>query len=198
MSVTVVSFFTPNWEYPQHAERLAEECEALNLPSLIYPLPDRGDYLSNTRHKPGAIMSGLLDTRGPVLWLDVDSSILRQPEELDLGLDFMAVKNTHKPDRRWHVATMFFNYTSSSLLLLGLWLQALGGWSDDEAFGRLWRDLDEGAPPWSGKTGELPKTYLDIESTASSWTPSPGAVIVARLSSSPAKNAFLASGKSRP
>jgi hypothetical protein len=48
----IVSFYTNDWEYPAHAERLRKECDALKLEHHIKEMPSAGGYLQNTCIKP--------------------------------------------------------------------------------------------------------------------------------------------------
>lgn len=191
MTPTVVSFYTDNWEYPAHAERFQAECDALGVPCRLYPYPDTGDYLANTRLKPFVILRALWDVMGPVLFTDVDGSMCKRPDTLDPSVDFMAVPKPSDEPRIWYVGTLFFNFTPAGLDLVDRWVAATGDWSDESALDDVWK-----AGTWRGKWANLPPEYLEILS-APDQTPRPETVICTRLSKSDHKLAFQRSGRVR-
>jgi hypothetical protein len=191
VTVTIVSFYTPNWEYPAHAERLRRECERLSLPCVIEQRPDMGGYLANCRQKPRYLCEVRDRVSGPLLWVDVDGSILERPVDLP-DVDFAARakdkrrdRRVHRTDRMWHVGTLYFGDTEAARDLLGLWVEHLGDDSDEAALDRAWK-----SGHWSGSHTGLPAKYFRIAPHAK--VPQ-DAIIVHRLSRSPAKrDAFRA------
>jgi hypothetical protein len=119
---TVVSFFTPNWEYPQHALNLIGMCNVLNTPHYIKERPTTGNWRKNCRYKPSVIREALGATNGPVLWLDVDNKLIDQPK-VDLTKDIMLVN-----DRYIQAYIIFFNNTPAALNFLDKWDELLLSW----------------------------------------------------------------------
>lgn len=147
-NLTVISFYTDDWEYPTHAIRLKEECERLSLNYKIENLSSTKDYLSNTRLKPKFIKDKLLELKSPVLWIDVDGSILKSPDHLIQNIvntDFAGCKmeTSNLLGRIWHVGTLFFNYTPASLKFLDFWIAHLNNGSDEAAFNEAWKNFSE-------------------------------------------------------
>ena len=55
----IISFYTDDWTYPQHADRLRGECDRLGLAHHIERRPSAGGYLENTCQKPTFILECL-------------------------------------------------------------------------------------------------------------------------------------------
>jgi hypothetical protein len=118
---------------------------------------------------------------GPLLWVDVDGSLLRKPN-LATSADFMAYPKPNWQDRQWHVGTLYFGDTEAARELLRLWVDHLrAGESDELALDRLWK-----AGRWAGAWSPLPPPYFVVENNG---VP-PDTVVLHRLSSSPYKRAF--------
>lgn len=178
MTVAVVSFYTPTWEYPEHAARLTRECDALGLPHHIVELPDAGSYLANTRLKPTFLRDTMAELDRPLLWIDVDGSIFARPDALRYDVDFMGRLMPASRDRKWHVGTLYFNATGPAKALLQAWDEAAQRGSDEAAFDVAWQTF-------TGSHAELPASYFDV--LGPSDQPAPDTVICHRLSTSESK-----------
>jgi len=188
MQLTVVSFYTANWEYPTHAARLARECESLGLAHHIVELPDTGSWLKNTRLKSKFIWETINELKSPILWIDVDGSIVKLPDQIDSSVDFAARLKPSGASRIWHVGTMFFNWTPKSIELVSRWNDCADAGSDELAFENVWRE------GWDGRYQNLPETYFRIQHRNK---PVPSdTVIFHRLSQDSSKKQFFK--KSRP
>lgn len=155
---TIISFYTNDWTYPAHAERLKKECDAIGINSLIEELPTTGSYLKNTCMKPQFILDKLNEIKSPVLWVDVDGSIYKKPELIDmLDCDFAAKRMSAERSRTWHVGTMWFNYTPRMIHFLESWIKNIGVISDESALEKTWSEM-------SGliSTYDLPPEYFHI------------------------------------
>ena len=159
MYPVIVSFFTKDWVYPKHAERLKKECDALGLESVIRELPSRNGYIQNTCHKPFFIRKCLEELKRPVLWIDVDGSIYSKPDFfLDTDYDFQARKMNPKHRKRtWHVGTMWFNYTPAMLTFIEEWCRRTGDMTDESALDQTWKRKE-----WGLRTREVPAEYFHI------------------------------------
>lgn len=158
---TVVSFYTNDWEYPQHAARLAEECNSLQIAHDIKLLPSTNDYHANCRLKASFILDRLQQLKQPVLWIDVDGSLLKLPVELlelsqdyDVGLRPRRV--VHSNGYEWHVGTLWFNYTDSALNFLTTYATH-GRGTDENKLQQAWT-----AHRLNLKVYELPETYFVV------------------------------------
>lgn len=173
----VISFYTANWKYSEHAARLKAECEELGLEYLIEERPDRGDYLANCRQKPAFIAECLEKLKRPVLWIDVDGSIYKRPELFEnIDADFAAFPK-EQGDRRWYVCTLYFG--PGALSFVQAWAAMCKDWSDESALHDLWLTKPE------IKTFVLPQSYSCMEGCDCD-----GAVIRHRLSKSEQKKEF--------
>jgi len=151
---TVISFFTNDWEYPEHAKRLKRECGILKLDCLIKERPGAGGYLENTCMKPFFILESLKELKRPVLWVDVDASIYKQPVFCkNLDADFAARPKAAGMSRKWHVGTLWFNYTPKAIAFLEKWCEMSHRLSDESALQDLWETNPD------IKCKELPADY---------------------------------------
>ncbi len=161
---TLISFFTANWRYPQFAARLRANCEKLGHPHAIEERPDLGGWIANTCQKPTFILEKLQELSQPVLWLDVDGSLLSAPKPLRSDVDFMAPRRPKKHPWDWWVWVMLFNPTPSVERLLRLWIDEVAVYTrgDDPAFDRVWKRHREEfwaapLPDAYGKNGPIVK-----------------------------------------
>lgn len=176
---TLISFYTKDWKYPQHAERLKRECESFGIPYRIDELKSTGSYLRNTCLKPKFILDCLKQLESPVLWVDVDASLLNRPL-CYIKADFAARPMSPERDRTWHVGTMWFNYTPAMIEFLEKWIENTGNLSDESALEKTWQDHG-----FLIETCHLPKEYFYIE--RKTQPPPSGTVIMHRISDSEMK-----------
>lgn len=170
----VVSFYTDDWRYPDHAVRLADECKALGLEHHIARRASAGGYLQNTCQKPTFIRECLEQFDRPVLWIDVDGSILRNPDYFcEPGWDMQARRMPLIRPRTWHVGTMY--WAPSALAFVREWEARTGEMSDESSLERTWVDLGH-----TIRARDIPKTYFEIPLPGRPMTPE--CVIFHRLS----------------
>jgi hypothetical protein len=133
----IISFFTQDWEYPAHAKRLRQECQSLGIDSHIVELESTGSYRANCSKKPGFILESLQRFQKPLLWLDVDASIIKYPDELLCysahSYDLAAIRKKPGLDH-WYVGSIWFNYTPAALEFVDAWNKTSGQFADDGAF----------------------------------------------------------------
>jgi hypothetical protein len=137
MRPLVISFFTQDWEYPQHAKRLERECWDLGIELYIKELESTGSYRTNCGKKPVFILDCLQEFRRPVLWLDVDASILKYPSQISnetqIYYDIAAVRKKPNLDH-WYVGSIWFNHTEPVLRFVSDWCDNSDGFADDGVF----------------------------------------------------------------
>ena len=185
---TIVSFYTPTWEYPKHATRLRQECEKLNLPHHIEERPAADSWIDNTRIKSAFLCETMELLDRPLLWIDVDGSILKAPKLLySTTVDFAGRPHGTIADRAWHVAVMFFNNTSGGKQLLREWnLRCMSNRHSDElAFNEVWRVSGD-----NYTSDKLPKEYLELLARPS-MKPNRNTVIANRSSTCPSKQEYM-------
>jgi len=180
---TIISFYTRAWLYPNYAIKMRVACKVLGLEHHIVSREDAGGWVANTRMKPQFIYEAIQELQRPVLWIDVDGTILHIPELLREGypFDFAARKMGKHRDRTWQVGTLYFNYTPESLAFLKEWNRKIvdDTWSDELSLDELW--LEQGEEIRNLRVGELPKEYFQMLRGDNS-TPSPSSVICHRAS----------------
>lgn len=176
---TLISFYTNDWKYPQYAQALKADCERLGVPCRIEELPTTGSYLKNTCLKPQFILGKLLELKSPVLWVDVDASLLGKPS-CECAEDFAARRMSVERDRTWHVGTMWFNYTPAMITFIERWIENTGNLSDESALDRTWREIGS-----TITTADLPPQYFYIEQRGKRAPK--GTIIMHRISKSTMK-----------
>jgi len=132
---TVISFFTSDWKYPDHAQNLVADCERLKLNHVIELKNSTNSYVGNCNIKPFFIKDKLQEFKQPVLWIDVDGSILKIPNELTPlpNADIVAYENPQFPGR-FSVNVLLFSYTPNALTFLDTWCEYAIKSIDDGAF----------------------------------------------------------------
>lgn len=161
---TIISYYTDDWEYPKYAKKMKEDCVRLGLKRYIVKKDSAGGWIANTRMKSTFIYETMMRLREPVLWIDVDGSLLKVPELLYgcYPYDFAARPKPSFAMRKWHVGTMYFNYTSASLWFLSEWckMKAEEDESDEVLLDKLWKSNE--AVRTGLRVAELPKTYFQM------------------------------------
>jgi len=161
---TVISFYTPTWEYPNYATKMEVACKTMGLESYIVHVRDTGDWITNTRIKPKFIYEALQELQRPVLWIDVDGTLVSVPElfKEEYPFDFAARKMASHRDRIWQVGTLYFNYTPAALAFLEEWNKRLKDdtWSDELSLDDMWKE--QGKEVQNLRVDELPKEYFQM------------------------------------
>jgi len=151
----IISFFTDDWEYPQHAARFKAECDALGLKYFVERKESTKDYIKNTGIKPFYIRECVQQFRRPVCWIDIDAMILKKIVVEMQDFDFAACKYSNRRlQREWAVATLCFNHTPNALKFLDLWCENSLRGTDEASFDTTWHMLRK-----EMKVFALPNTY---------------------------------------
>lgn len=196
MTPTVVSFYTRHNDgdyYGRHAERLRAECDALGLKCWLKEVHFNGrPWIDLLREKSSVILEAIRYTGGPVLWVDVDCSVLQRPAFVERELkawgsvDFMAVPKPPGHRRPFFMGCLLFNCTGSSIALALAWGEEHAKEDSEElafkrAFNRCTSKLC-----WAS----LPPEYMVI--TAPGATPPTGTVILYRESDGQSRRDYFA------
>jgi len=185
----IISFFTDDWEYPRHAERLKKECDDLGLHHRIERMESSGGYLQNCSMKPDYIFRCLREEQKPVLWIDVDASIFKLPEYfVDLDADISAKKMPANRIRVWHVGTLWFNYNKKTLNYVKKWSEIPKEWSDELNFDLLYKSESDDI-----NIVDMPDTYFRL--TKPTQSQDPNTVILHRISQGLSKKNQLKNAK---
>lgn len=116
-----VTFYTP--AYADEAGRLVRTLDLIGAEYLCRKVEDRGSWEDNVRHIPTFIRNEMLLHDGrPVVWIDADSRVRREPEVIVNQLptqsyDFAAVWEDKKP----FTSVLYFANNSVSWRLLREW-----------------------------------------------------------------------------
>lgn len=145
MEPKLISFYTTDWEYPEHAIRLAKECDTFGIDHFIQEKESTKDYIKNTALKPYFIKDCLEKFKAPVIWVDVDAMILKPFDVGDITADMLACNHMGSHvNREWAVAFLVFNYTSATMQFIDLWCEATAhAGTDEAAFEIAWQKLKD-------------------------------------------------------
>lgn len=181
--LTVISFYTNDWKYPQFAKKLIHNCEMLDIPHQIEERRSTGSYLRNTCMKPRFIWEKLSEVKSPVLWIDCDGSLCAMPTFFfGLDCDMAAKRMAPTRTRTWHVGTLWVNYTPAAMEFMRRWVDNTGAISDESALERTWREQPINAV-------DIPPEYFRILQPRK--FPRPGDVICHRISDGEVKRREL-------
>jgi hypothetical protein len=179
---TVVSFYTPDWKYPEYAQNLVNDCKRLALDFAIESKPSTNTYVGNCNLKPYFIQDKLQELKKPILWMDVDGSIITRPDLLltpSIASFDMAGNRSLTDTSRIHVGSIWFNYTDMTMQFVNAWCEAIAARGiDDSGFNGLWQKFSDKI-----KFYELPPEYFVILTNPQSPVPD-NSCIVHRLSNS--------------
>lgn len=179
---TLISYYTKEWQYAKYAAELAENCAALGVPSIIKELPSTGKYMENTKLKPRFIKDCLEQLKSPVLWVDCDSHLLKNPvffDTIPAGTVMAAKRKPEKSKLTWYAAVIWLNYCQEVLDFIDRWIKETEGTGggDHTAMERAWL-----ANPTN--TIDIPPDYAVIIRPGET----PRGVIALRISDWPLKN----------
>lgn len=121
----LVSFYTPDPLYVQHAEGLAESCRRFKVPYEIDQVAPAGSWPKNVKMKAAFILRKLVEHPGTnIVWVDADARVRQYPALFDtLDADVAA----HWKDGQQLLAgTMYFkNSTDVGCKLLVQWMEEM-------------------------------------------------------------------------
>ena len=178
----IISYYTNNWEYPQRAEQLREDCKLLRLRNDIFELQDSGSWIDNTRLKSRFVHEKLEEHQRPVLWIDADSRILRTPHSISPHADFAGVRAVNNDEKTFYAGTLYFNYSDAGRDFARRWSECSVNGSDHMALEEVWKE------GFDGVVHCLPYRYCEVESRAEA---SDQAVIVSGSSKSKSKEEYF-------
>lgn len=130
MQTLVISYFCDvdgRTYYTDHAKRFKEECESFGIPYSIDHLESQGSYQNNCLIKPKFIYKKLIEKQRPILWLDIDTFILKEPSIFDgfssLGVNIGVASTDAKELRQIKASPLWFNYNSETLEFIQMWIK---------------------------------------------------------------------------
>lgn len=138
----IISFFTDDWEYPQHAERFKADCDSFGLKHYVEQKESTKDYIRNTCMKPFFIRDCLEKFQQPVFWIDIDAVVMKKIDFTIQDYDIAACKYfNEKLKRDWAVASLCFNTTDNSRRFLDNWCENTSIGTDEATFEATWQLL---------------------------------------------------------
>jgi hypothetical protein len=110
--------------YRNCATRFVSALNGLGLHHGVEAIASQGSYAANCRYKPMFIQANLRQQRRPVLWVDVDSEIHRDPRDFrELAADVdVALASPNGTLASAKASPIYFNYTVPALHLLSQWV----------------------------------------------------------------------------
>ena len=78
----VVSFYTKDTIYEQEAMKLMASLQALNMDYDVQGIESRGNWRANVGYKPEFLLQMLDRHKQPIMWMDVDDTMVKRPETL--------------------------------------------------------------------------------------------------------------------
>jgi len=131
MQTLVISYFCDvdgRTYYSDHAKRFKYDCIRHEIPHEIYHINSQGDYQSNCLLKPKFIYSVLTQKQRPVVWVDIDTFIIKQPNAFDnlstLGVNIGVAGDDPKNLITIKASPVWFNYNAETLDFVRNWVAA--------------------------------------------------------------------------
>lgn len=155
MSLTVLSFYTPNHPYPSLAVRLEASCKQFDLDHLVSEVDQAPTWVETVAQKPRFVLRWLESLDTPVLWVDADGEIVGHPELLDGCEKDFAIYADPKP-RRWRPLGRQMLELPPEWPGKPRWFQTGTFWVNNSPHGRAF--LEE----WAREAEERPKDYQQL------------------------------------
>ena len=129
MKTKLISFYSDIEDktyYSDHAKRLTQECESLDIPYDIQNKESLGSYQLNCLSKPTFILEKLEEHNEPLVWMDVDSKIHKTLDVFDtfdetVDLVF-STANGHISGMK--ASPLYFGNTDASKNFIHAWISA--------------------------------------------------------------------------
>lgn len=113
----VISFYTANTPYEGEIERLRRSCGQHGLQLYVEAVASTGSWVRNCALKGPFVRRCLERFRRPLLWLDADAEVTRDPELFrDPDFEFAAYRPRHLCS-----GTLYFASTASAVRLADNW-----------------------------------------------------------------------------
>jgi len=138
----IVSYYTPETAYEEHAKQLKASVDKLGLDSRIEPRQAKSSWVENCAQKALFIQEMRKSETRPILWLDADA-ILRRPlkELLNCNADFAAVRRDG-----WHIfgGQVYFGTDAKAEAMIERWCRYCRDYPyiwDQVSLGYAWWDM---------------------------------------------------------
>lgn len=156
----IISFYTSNNEYAEHAARLVETLDRFGLESNVVPVDLSGSWELNCATKARFVQREWESSDVPIVWLDADATVEEYPQLFE---EIVADFAIHRWDGwQFGSGTIFFNKTLSAKRLIDQWVYRCEAdpltW-DQVHLQSAWCDISAVDPL---TTAWLPRSYLQI------------------------------------
>ncbi|MBU3078665.1 class I SAM-dependent methyltransferase [Sphingomonas quercus] len=165
----IVSFYTANNEYAEHAARLRATLDQFGLDYVLHPIDATARWEHVCAYKAEFILAQWEASDHPIVWIDADATVEALPELFSaLAADVALHKwtwNHAEHDRGWEFCsgTLYFGKTELARDLLKQWVLRCKAdpltW-DQVHLSSAWCDVSSVKPL---KTSWLPRSYLHID-----------------------------------
>lgn len=129
MNTLVISYFSDvdgRTYYSDHAKRFLSECNNFGIPHEVSEIPSQGSYQRNCLLKPKFIYSKLIEHRRPLVWFDIDTFIIQEPNAFDglssMGINLGVSATDPKNPITIKASPLWFNYTAETLQFVRDWI----------------------------------------------------------------------------
>lgn len=119
---TIVAFHTDDAFYTEEAARCRKRLEQLGLPHDFTSVPKNGSWVENCARKPEFLLDVRQRLRGPLLYIDVDAFVHRDPWPYLADYDGDMAAYIHGDGKLWS-GTILLQDTPRAVLLLRDWLE---------------------------------------------------------------------------
>jgi hypothetical protein len=120
---TIVGFYTAGDRYEIEARRLEASVQALGLPLRLERVEPTPDWLGAVRRKPAILRDLRERLRGPLLYVDVDAVVHRDPWPYLRGYRADVAVSGHR-DAAIISGTILINDTPGALAMIDAWIAA--------------------------------------------------------------------------
>ena len=184
--IVFISFYTAEGKYPELAIKLKRSINKFNLQSHIVKINSNfASWEQGTHFKSKFILQSLLKFRKPVVWMDIDTEILKSPELLFGEHDFaiynwIADKDHHlsgkipyDPKTKTLICSggvQKYSYTAPSIHLLINWINNLNEPNNKNKGDDPCLDIAFNKGNFDLKVLWLPKTYNRMDKHSIFWS----------------------------
>ena len=112
----IVTYHTPKYE--QEAARLKHSTDLFDIPLVVYKLPET-TWREAVRRKPMILLAAMAAHNTPLMFIDADATLMKDPREFDPGEgDFLIYGTKNRP----HSGTIILQNTPRSSEIVRDWI----------------------------------------------------------------------------
>ena len=121
----IIGFYTPNTPYEEEAYMAKLLLDNFQLPYHFYEVDNKKDWALNCAQKSKVIRQALEDFEEDILYLDVDSRVIRKPpfEEINRGLPAYCIWYNPLNGAQLASGTIYFPNNNISRQVVDAWIE---------------------------------------------------------------------------